>query len=926
MTPSLVGRDEELRALRSALERARGGHGQLVIVTGEPGIGKTRLAREIAGIALGSGARVAWGRGVDGLAAPPLWPWSEVLRSLGLAEDDLRTASSATGEDRVRAFDAVHRSLAALAGDGLVVVLDDVQWADQASLLLLRYLSVRLDEIGLLVVVNLRDTEPATGARQILADAAPGSLHRMRLRGLDAEQVGQQLALDGSAIDPSQRAAVQAATGGNPFVVAELAAAIAAGDWRPGDAPPRTVLDVVRARAARLSPAGAELVGVAAIAGREVGLDLLAAALGRPVVECLPVVDEAVAHGLLEPAGAPGVTRFVHALTRDAVVSTLDTATRLSHHRALAEAIERADSSDDERCVALAEHWTALVPVSGAAAARRWTTRAAELAVRRLAYEDGARLYRAALALDRATGEERAHLEIGLARASFLAGELGDAAQAARRASDAALAMGDARLVAEAALTLEAGTDDELREQARELCDRALRLLSPDVDAGRRARLLALRSQVAFYSRDLGLARSLAEEAMDAARAAGDDRALIEALRARQQTSPGPPGRARREELATEMLVVARRAGDARSEMWGHLWAIDAMVEVGDLEGASGRLPELARATAAVGGPVAAWLHDRCSACVAAGLGDLDAASRAGRRAYERMRAIEPLAARGAYLAITCAVAHHRGPTDEGVALAREPFDAPRWFTTMGRTGRAFLLARAGLVDEAALEYELAGPPGAWWLPPFAPVSGWVIGALAASALGRVDDLAHLRDRLEPHRTQHATTGAGVVNYLGPVELHLGAVALSLGRTAAAVADLTTAVEIAERCRTPGFLAEARHLLALALLARNQAGDGAAAAALAEASHRVISGLELGALRAQSTALVERLAGTRRAVLSRREEEVAALVAEGLSNREIAQRLVISERTAQNHVQHILTKLGFTSRSQVAAWAVRSQR
>jgi DNA-binding CsgD family transcriptional regulator len=415
--------------------------------------------------------------------------------------------------------------------------------------------------------------------------------------------------------------------------------------------------------------------------------------------------------------------------------------------------------------------------------------------------------------------------------------------------------------------------------------------------------------------------RQLSVEALAHARTSGDDAALLDALRARQEANPGPHGRGERASAAAETITIAQRHGDARSEMWGRLWEVDTLVEQGRLGDAAGRLERLAEAARRVGGPVSAWLVDRCTACIAQGRGDLDAASAAGERAYERMRAIEPEAAFGAYLAISCAIAHHRPPDAGARALASAPFSAPALFTHMRRTGRAFLLARGGLLDAATAEYELAGPPAGWAFPPFYVLPGLVVGGRTAAELGRDDDVRTLLARLEPFRGQHVVGGAGVVVYLGPVELHLGACSLRVGDVQTAIDDLTSAEIYAEHGGATSFVAEARHLLARALLARDEPGDAARAAGLAHSSARTIRALGLDALADASTLLLERVeASVPSLVLTDREQEVAMLVSRGLTNRQIAERLVISTRTAQNHVQNILTKLGFSSRSQIASW------
>ena len=271
------------------------------------------------------------------------------------------------------------------------------------------------------------------------------------------------------------------------------------------------------------------------------------------------------------------------------------------------------------------------------------------------------------------------------------------------------------------------------------------------------------------------------------------------------------------------------------------------------------------------------------------------------------------------------ALAQHVGVGDEARALAQRPFGEPPRFKRIGWIGRALLLLFAGLPDEAAASYQQAGPPETWSLPAFHILQGYLEGALICAELGRLDELAMLLNRLEQFRGEHAA-GDGVV-YLGPVELALGRGAAALGRLDDAIDDLAVAAERAARAGAPGFVAEAQYHLAMALLGRNNPGDHDRAENAALDADRLARALGMGAYVHRTGALVASLSHRRTpVVLSPREAEVARLVAKGLTNREIAERLVISDRTAENHVQHILTKLGFTTRSQIAAWSVRTSQ
>ena len=439
--------------------------------------------------------------------------------------------------------------------------------------------------------------------------------------------------------------------------------------------------------------------------------------------------------------------------------------------------------------------------------------------MRRLAYEEGTRRYGAALALGDVDRRERCNLLLALGRAAYLEGDLARSAEAAQEAGQIADELDDVMLLAWTAFVLEASTDQHVNAVARTLCERALSRID-DLGVGLQARLLGQRSHIAFYGGEIEMTQPLSEQALAVARTSGDDDALMEALRARQEALPGADGRDERAQLADEMVSVA--SGPAMlaprcgvicgpSTRWSRKVA-SPTPPLGS--SVSSRVPSASEDLSA------AWLLDRCIACIAQGRGDLDAAAAVAQRASDRMRTVEPEAALGAYLAIQCAISHHRGAIDAGLALAQAQFSSPPLFTVMRRTGRALLLAGADLHSAAATEYELAGPPSTWRFPPFYVLPGLVIGALAAAALDRLDDLRTLVSRLEPFRGEHVVGGAGVVTYLGPVELHLGAFSLQLAEVEVAIDDLTRAEQAAERGGAAGYLAEARHHLAHALLER----------------------------------------------------------------------------------------------------------
>ncbi|MGQ0577247.1 MAG: ATP-binding protein, partial [Pseudonocardia sp.] len=448
VAPPLLGRDRELAQLRTWLDDAAAGHGRIVLVSGEPGIGKTRLAQEAGELAATRDGAVAWGHCVDTDGAPPFWPWRQVLRALGRA--DTGTGGTGTGgidadgsaQDRFRAVDAIAAAVLEQARRRpLLVVLDDVHWCDEASLLALRHLADRAPEASLLLLATLRDPEPGAAAA---ARALP-DLHRapdaeaVGLGGLGLDDVVRRLAALG-ATDVAA-AQVHDVTGGNPFFVREVARAVVDGTWEPGRAP-HTVRDAVRARVDRLDAATRRFVQAGAVVGRRFPLVVVAAMLDVGVPEALGTADAAVASGLLAQVGASEL-RFAHALTHDAVRAWIPTGALVELHRAAAGALEAHWAGElDEHLAELAWHHLALAPYGEGASARRWALRAPAEAVRGLAFEEGVRLYRAALGVPAPWPGDvaRGRVQLDLGRACYLAGDLDGAVAAARAAAAAARA------------------------------------------------------------------------------------------------------------------------------------------------------------------------------------------------------------------------------------------------------------------------------------------------------------------------------------------------------------------------------------------------------------------------------------------------------------------------------------------------------
>jgi len=446
---TLVGRRIELAQLLAALEESTRAS-RMALVEGEPGIGKTRLVEELATRATEQGAVAVWGRSHEGDGAPAFWPWLGALRSLiaavpaaaaaassGGVEQLLRPSATSTGAGaagdaepvftagpvRFELFEAVATMLAAAAAEGpLVILLDDLQWADQASLELLGFLAGRLVDEHVLVVGTVRELEVGQNDAVVDALAAlsrrPGS-RRLPLRGLDEADTERLLEqTTGQPVPPELAATIHARAEGNPFYATELARLLTAGDVSDV---PAGVRDTVRRRLAQLPEATAELLRVCAVIGRDADLALLTVAAGRSFDDCLDDLDPAVVSRLVVAVDdQPGTFRFAHALVREVVLDGVSSLRRARLHLRVADAIIDVAGDADDAAEILAEHLWAAAPVGVGARAAEALQRAAEVAVRRLAFESASDLLRRAIALRRAAGSGPAEAEAELVAISKL--------------------------------------------------------------------------------------------------------------------------------------------------------------------------------------------------------------------------------------------------------------------------------------------------------------------------------------------------------------------------------------------------------------------------------------------------------------------------------------------------------------------------
>ncbi|MGH3437726.1 MAG: BTAD domain-containing putative transcriptional regulator [Sciscionella sp.] len=370
-----VGREVALRQLVEGLAAAAAGRGRVVAVSGEPGIGKTSLLRRFAELA---GVPVLWGACPEHVAAPPLWLWEQVLRAVAtccpqrsipgpMAElldgDTQQLMDGVEGAGgTLRLFEAiVHYLTGASHTAPLVVVLDHLHRADRSSLRLLAHLAESVPASRLLVAVSYQSGEAATLAETLAALARPG-MTRIELNGLNTQDT-QTLAsaMLHREVNKSTAERLWARTEGNPFFLRELIKLLTSEQRldQPHTAPvPVPVRDVVLRRIARLPQIAAEMLSVAAIAGRHFDIDVVAEAASVEIETALEVLDTAVAAGLIvEDQQQLGWFRFTHALTAEALYETTGRLRRARRHRRIGAAAARAWTGNTERAAEIARHW-----------------------------------------------------------------------------------------------------------------------------------------------------------------------------------------------------------------------------------------------------------------------------------------------------------------------------------------------------------------------------------------------------------------------------------------------------------------------------------------------------------------------------------------------------------------------------------------
>src|ERR1051326_3473986 len=581
-----VGRHRELAELRAGVEDAVGGRGRLFLVVGEAGIGKTRLVDELAREAAERGGLALWGRCWEGEGAPPYWPWIQLTRAyvrtaplerlqldaVGAGAAYLAQLVPELGEQprvlsppsispqsehaRFYLFDAVVTFLKRAAERRpLVLVFDDLQWADVPSLLLVQFLAHELRDARMLLLGTYREAEvrQTPMVAEVLGALARDG-HHVPLRGFGEDEV--RLFIErttGRRPSPTVVRTIQRETEGNPFFVDEIVRLLVAegalereGEWSPARLPvPQGVRVAIRRRVAPLPAPCRDALTLASVIGREFDLACLERACGLGGEALLETLVPALGLGIVvRDARAGARYRFAHVLIRETLYEELGPAERARLHARIGEVLEDLHRTDPTPpLAALAHHFLEAVPAGSAEKAITYCTQAARSARASLAYEDAAVLFQRALEVLAVArpGDERARCDLLLARGEvqWKAGDGHGARATFREAAEVARMIGDAARVARGALGVAGGGSRLLWvrsgvvDQPRiELLEEALGALG-DRDPGLRARLLARLAINLYWAPETERVLALSEEAVALARQRDEPRDLAAVLRAR---------------------------------------------------------------------------------------------------------------------------------------------------------------------------------------------------------------------------------------------------------------------------------------------------------------------------------------------------------------------------------------------------------
>nr|WP_311527941.1 AAA family ATPase [uncultured Ralstonia sp.] len=974
-TARFVGREHEFEVLDRLLTRAQDGTGGIATLAGEPGIGKTRTAEIVAERAERRGMRALWGRCNEEPGAPPYWPWQQLVRNWIASHDEesIRRAlacgvaplaeivpdladrlpdpvrdravaapSTEVAQARFRLFDAVNTFWQRAAQQcPLLLVLDNLHWADASSLRLLEFLAPDLGGSRILLLVTYRDVELS---RQHPLSATLGELarqprfERLRLGGLTRAETAHMMHLAGGAtLAPALVDAIHAQTEGNPLFVGEMTRLLAqessAGGAGCALRIPEGIKEVIGRRLNRLSASANKVLTAAAVIGRAFEFRLLTA-LADDVDEelCSAAIDEALQARVVEALREPGHYHFAHALFRETLYDEIPAPRRSRLHLKLARAIEMIHGDDPEpHLPALAYHHWAALPGGDAALAVDYAQRAARRADRQLAHEESARYCQMALqAMDAGSGlsrETRCSLLNALGTAHSRAGDWLQATQTFKEAARLSAEYGNARELAHAALGFETASwaPGLPGGPAAELLREAL-AAQGSTDPVMSARLLSALARALIFSGEEEQATRVHEQAIAVARKAGDPATLADTLVATVSLRWQQERIAERIAASDEAYELARQAGDRTLMCATRAWRFFDDFELGDMAAWRANLEEYERGGETLRQPFIHYTASMARAMHALFEGRFADAERLIPKAYEIARRMPGMDAAGVYSVQMFTLRREQGRLHE-VAPLVEHFVQHTSAMDIWQPGLALMHVELGQMGAARKKFDALANndfraiarDGVW-------VANLTYLAIVCHALGDAARALTLYQLLTPFSGRNLVFGTAIASF-GAADAILGALSATMGDWTQAQRHFEAALAMNERQGARPALARTRLYFAQMLLRRGEPADLDRVDVLLHAAEEAAAVLGMASLPAciEATRALVKAAGVEHypAGLSRREAQVLRLVAQGKGNRQIALELFVSPNTVANHVSSILSKTHSANRAEAAAFAIR---
>ena len=969
---AFVGRQQEMGELMGALEDALSGSGGLVMLVGEPGIGKTRTAQEFADIAERQGTRVLWGRCHEQQGMPPYWPWIQAIRSYvrDSEPEDLRAEMGQGASDiaevvpeineqmpqlkpsppldnpeqaRFRLFDSITTFLKnASQNQPLIIVLDNLHWADRPSLLLMEFLGQEIGDSHLLVVGTYRDADLS---RQHPLSETLGELTRQRLfrrvalRGLRIEDVRHFIQL-ASGIEPPRDLIelVYSHTEGNPLFVTEVVRMLeqegemtparlgGQGDWNVRI--PDGVREVIGRRLNRLSEECNRVLTVASVIGREFDFRLLNVLSDTTEEDLLQVLDEALESSVIEEVpGGHERYQFSHALVRQTLVEELSTSRRVRMHARIGEALEELYEYDVEtHAVELAYHYDEAQTVVDAERLVKYSKMAGERALDIYAWEEALGHFQRALAAKEGQDidAETAAILHGLGRAQSAVAISLDERQEGfdnlSRALDYYVDEKDApQVMAVAGPSIIAG---QIKGLTR-FITRALTVVSPDShDAGR----LLSRFGVAA-AQDTGddaVAQDAFRKALVIAQREND--AALEAWTLSRASAVDWHNLRYEQGLERSLRAIelAGRVDEAYAERVARTFACQGLLGMGNLEGARVHAENLLT--------LSERLRDRTWMIIALMSNQL-VFQVEGDWSTARKFSDRALALGGARWALgdRTLLEYQVGDFPQGETYLEQLLE-----TKLGSLVPAVVIPLVARISGNQDRFDVAEESAkavlsSYNVSPLRAMSARVGLALVAVQRGDAEVAGALYEAIVSQRgTMLAVCplGTTLAGCMVCADRLLALLAHTMGKPDDAVAHFEAALAF---CRTAGYrpeLAWTCHDYAEALLQGSGSKDRGEVASLLEEASSISTELGMKPLQERVVELQQK-AGTRRRSpaypdgLTEREVEVLRLIASGRSNQEIADELFISQHTVVRHASNIFSKIGVTNRTEAASYATR---